>query len=478
MGIDDFIKKYLNKEYIQGQNSNIEIWNTWYKGKSNDFHEYQVYNGENYVKKDKKSLCMGKKVCADWASLLLSEKTDIVIDEKDTIDELFKNIKFWKKANKAVEQSFALGIGALVVNVKNISINKKGKLINNKSGKLNVDFVNGLRVYPITVVDGEIIECAFYKYFTGGVNISIHLIGKDGNYEIHNIVGHGKDDKYEYDNAMVFNTLSNLPWFKIITPNDANNIDIDDEVGISILANSIDILKTIDDIFDTFDNEFVQGKKRTFVSARALKIKVQDGETIRVFDPNDTTFYVLPEDEDGKNYVNTDNSDLRSEQLIAGLQKALDLLAFNCGLGTGYYKFEFDGLKTATEVITEHSDTFRNIKKHEIILEEVLQDITKVIMYASNTFCGDNFKLEQDIQVKFDDSIIEDKSAERNMDKLDVNLGVMSKLEYRMKWYAETEEKAKQAIELALKEIKEGNDKKDAITAENINGNNTKNKNI
>ena len=47
----------------------------------------------------------------------------------------------------------------------------------------------------------------------------------------------------------------------------------------------------------------------------------------------------------------------------------------------------------------------------------------------------------------FDDSIIEDKESERNTDRQDVSMGAMSLVEYRAKWYGETEEQAARKVQ-------------------------------
>ena len=47
---------------------------------------------------------------------------------------------------------------------------------------------------------------------------------------------------------------------------------------------------------------------------------------------------------------------------------------------------------------------------------------------------------------KIDDSIIEDKGAERQQDRQDVSMGVMRHEEYRAKWYGETVEQAKKNL--------------------------------
>jgi hypothetical protein len=51
-----------------------------------------------------------------------------------------------------------------------------------------------------------------------------------------------------------------------------------------------------------------------------------------------------------------------------------------------------------------------------------------------------DLNIETDITIDFDDSIIEDKQTERQEDRQDVAMGVMSLEEYRAKWYAETVE--------------------------------------
>lgn len=442
----EIIKKYIGKRTIQPQNEYLSMWYEWYQGKSKDFHPYKIYNGSNYVNKVKRSLGMAKKGCEDWANLLLNEKTDIIIKEKDKLDAVLEKTGFWLKANEGVEKTFALGCGALLASVNNLTINEEGKLINDNNGEIKIDFINAFKIYPITIKSGKVIECAFVNRNSNEINISIHLLnGK--NYEITNLIGKVQNDNYIFtDEAYIFNTMSDIPWFYILKPNIVNNQDINSSLGISIFANSIDVLKNIDNAFDTYDNEFEQGKKRTYVSTKALKINVVDGECVKVFDSSDTTFYVLPEDEDGKNYVNTDSPELRIDSLIAGIQKSLDLFSFTIGLGTGYYKFDSSGLKTATEVISENSDTFRTIKKHEILLEEALREFTRAILYICNTFTKDKFDVNQDIEIKFDDSIIEDKQAEKNNDRQDVNMGIMSKLEYRMKWYGEDEATARKKL--------------------------------
>ena len=90
---------------------------------------------------------------------------------------------------------------------------------------------------------------------------------------------------------------------------------------------------------------------------------------------------------------------------------------------------------------------FRSIKKQEILVEDALIELVRILIYVCNTFTPYKMKPDVDIEVKFDDSIIIDKESERAQDRLDVAMGTMSKAEYRSKWYNEDLETAERIID-------------------------------
>jgi A118 family predicted phage portal protein len=218
-------------------------------------------------------------------------------------------------------------------------------------------------------------------------------------------------------------------------------------LGVSIFANAIDNLKEIDLVFDSYANEFILGKKRIFVNAKDWAINSKTGEEYDVFDSNDVVIYVLPESDDGKQMITDSTQTLRVSDHITALQNQLNLLGYKCGLGTEHYKFDSAGVATATQIISVNSEMFRNLKKHEIVIEDALVTIVKALLYAINTFTKDSVSVDAEITIKFDDSIIVDEASERTQDMLDVNAGIMSKVEYRMKWYNEDEKTASKKIE-------------------------------
>ena len=68
--IKDLIKEHGE---IAGSSSYISLWTKWYQGVVPSFHVYKIFNGVEYVKQRKLSAQGAKKVCEDWASLLMNE---------------------------------------------------------------------------------------------------------------------------------------------------------------------------------------------------------------------------------------------------------------------------------------------------------------------------------------------------------------------------------------------------------------------
>ena len=89
---------------------------------------------------------------------------------------------------------------------------------------------------------------------------------------------------------------------------------------------------------------------------------------------------------------------------------------------------------------------FRTIKKHEIILEQAIRELCQIILQLGNTAMKAGLNEAAKVTIDFDDSIIEDKTTERNNDRQDLAAGIMNDWEYRMKWYNEDEKTAKKML--------------------------------
>ena len=140
--------------------------------------------------------------------------------------------------------------------------------------------------------------------------------------------------------------------------------------------------------YDSYANEFSLGRKRIFVAPEFLS----NTNGSPVFDPNDSVFYELPEDyfknAESKEAIREINMALRIEEHSKAINDDLNWLSFKCGFGTDRYKFEGGQVKTATEVISENSDLYRTLQKHELVLERVLIQLIRSGMGWVLSFSG------------------------------------------------------------------------------------------
>jgi len=436
ISIQDYLKKQGYNVAIDETTKHIDKWLSWYQGYVKDFHHYTVYNGIETIDKDRYTLGMGKTICEDWANLLLNEKVEIYTGTSfdKQLENVFEYNSFRVKGNQLIELAFALGTGAFVEYL-------------DADSKVVIDYIRAGMIFPLSWDNGYVNECAFgsmrerdgkKQYY-----IQIHKQGGKGIYIIENhIVNAESGAELDLDEGMLseVDTGVSIPLFQIITPNIVNNIDLDSPYGISVFANAISQLKGCDIVFDSYINEFDLGKKRIMVPLSMAQVHMgADGVVKPVFDKNDTVFYAIPGGRDGEGKLDTFDPLIRADEHDKGINKALDLLSFKCGMGTGRYKFENGVVKTATEVISDKSDLYQSLKKHEIVLNNALTGMVKAI--------GQLHETEIDkVNIDFDDSIIQDKETERQTDKGDIAIGAMTLLEYRMKWYQEDETTAASKI--------------------------------
>ncbi|MEA5057260.1 MAG: phage portal protein [Anaerotignum propionicum] len=434
------ILQYLSREGYDSVDSSyyarIALWLSWYKGKVVQFHNYRQYNGMKKINRTRKTLGMAKKVCEDWANLELNEKVSIVIDNEsinNAVHDVLEANNFRIKGNQLLEIAYALGTGAFVEYLD--------------GEKICIDYIRASMIYPLQWDNGEILSCAFASERVNGkkklVYLNIHERQENGFYIIKNRMFERNGNNLtavELPEGLVeeYNTGSSIPWFQVITPNIVNNVDLECPMGVSVYANAIDQLEGVDLVYDSYLNEFRLGKKRIIVPNTMARMMIEDSGTVSpLFDDNDTEFYSLGIEGEENQKIQEINMEIRADAHEKAISRALSLLSDKCGLGEDRYKFENSGLKTATEVVSEKSELYQNLRKHELILEGALIHLVKAIA----TMLG--FWNEIQVTIYFDDSIIEDTAAEKQQFLQEIRDGIRQRWEYRVRFFGETEEEAK-----------------------------------
>ena len=440
------VKEYLVQQGYRAVSDetyeHIDEWLEWYQNDVAKFHHYKLYNGIVTTNQERYKLGMAKTVCEDWANLLLNERVVINAgDYNERLAEILKDNNFQKQGNQLIEKAFALGTGAFV---EYLDADKQ----------VIIDYIRADMIYPLSWDNGDITECAFgtQRTISGekAIYLQIHRFGKEENgensdqYYIENVyvdVESGKEIETPEDIEAQVATESVEPLFQIVTPNICNNIDLDSPFGISVYGNGIDEVKGCDLTYDSYMNEFVLGRKRIMIPiSQAKRMMQDDGVSAPIFDPNDTVYYLLPEDKSGNNQLTEVDMTIRAQEHELGIQKALDLLSLKVGMGAGRYQYNSGGVKTATEVISDKSDLYQNRQKHCIIMNDAIINMVRAVSFLDT---GGTVEATVD----FDDSIIEDSNAVIDKNIKLVGAGLRSKLKAIMEINKYSEKEALKELE-------------------------------
>ena len=393
----------------------IEMWKSWYRGNVNQFHYYNITLADGTRKQcERLTMSMAKKICEDFQRLLWSENIEISLNNKTNTKKMWEILNnednnFMTMFPQLIEKTFALGSGAMVEYLED--------------DEVKIDYLEANEVIPYKFkndrITGMITVNQFIKqegkkyYYThltyhefDGVYIKFNQLFKsDKEQDL------GKEISFEeyYGLPAVMTFQTNNPHFQVLKPLIVNNFDTTSPMGISVFANSIDRLKAIDTKYDLFTKEFELGKKTIMVDSTSLKKRAEAGEDggvkyVTYFDKENQVYQAVSGMENQA--VKEIDFSLRHTAFIESINAELNWLSANVGLGNEFYNFNGGALKTATEVISENSDTFRTKRSNEIMLEGALRGLIKAVMELSGVVIQD-----KDITIVFDDSIINDDEA-------------------------------------------------------------------
>ena len=424
---------------LEEMEPHVLAWERWMRAEG-DFYDYRDTDGFGRVYQvHRRSIMPAMRVCREWGSLLLDEKTQVACECQEATDWLegfFAKSGFWSRAQDTVVKSFGLGTGAFAV------------WMDTGASRLKVRHYDARMVVPLTWDAEGVTECAFVTraYSRGQAvdQLQMHLIGAGGTYRIETVCFDSDGNRVNVPGvAERVDTGSSLPTFGIVKPAVPNTRVDCSPYGQSVFADAVDAIQSVDLAFDALINEVDVSKMRVFLSDVMFdSAKSADGKRVPIpFGKGDCTVFrkVMSTEDTITEFAPALRTDAQSRALRLALQVLGDLT----GLGINYFDFDNVGyVKTATEVSSDNSALMRNIRKHENALQGPISDVSRALL-ACVRGLGESVPDEGDVRVVFDDSIIQDTEAEKSRDMAEVAAGLMMPWEYRVRWYGEDEATAR-----------------------------------
>ena len=464
--------------YQQFYEFGIFIWKMLYRGLYRPWHVVNAPTAANpNGRRTLFRLNTAKAVSAELASLVWGEECAIkvsangwteqadpetgVITNPDPLNEFIQAVlrenAFGEKMQEFIEQGLALGGGAMKV-WRDARRDREGNEVPD-SGRIVLGYCMADQFVPTAWDNARVTEGVFISRVAkkGYYYTRLEWHAWDGlTYTIRNELYRSEMQKgaqagQNQDILGIRVPLAEMyPWLdeETVVPVGeslfsywrtpiANNIDDNSPLGVSIYANALETLHAIDICYDSFVQEFRLGKKKIIVPARFLRTVVDPvtGAQRRYFDPNDETFVGMADD-DGTAGVKDITVELRVEEHVAALNAFLSILCLQLGFSATTFSFdEGAGLKTATEVVSENSKTYKTIKtvQNQLVpaLEHLVRSIIDVAILYGMQWNGQSVESlaagGYEVKVTFDDGVTQDRQTNLNEGVMLAGAGILSK---------------------------------------------------
>jgi A118 family predicted phage portal protein len=160
------------------------------------------------------------------------------------------------------------------------------------------------------------------------------------------------------------------------------------------------------------------------------------GEMRRYFDATDETYEALSTDDPDNLKIQDNSVELRVEEHVAAMNAFLNIFCLQVGLSAGTFSFDAKGgLKTATEVVSENSKTYKTVKNFQNMIKPAVEHLVHNIIDLGALY---GLKVDDvpvstlrergfEVAVAMDDGITQDRQTNINEGITLVGAGLMSK---------------------------------------------------
>ena len=461
--------------FQQFYNFGIFPWKFIYKGFYKPWHLIPAPTIENpKATRNMAYLNLSKAVCAELAGMVWTDQTAVTVSTKGFtpteanpddplqafVDGVLDKNNFGVKMLEAIEQAAALGGEAMKV-WREVKRDEEGREIEG-TDKLCIGWCMADQFVPTAWTNADVTEACFisrmakngyyytrlewHKWDGETYVVTNELFRSDmykmGSQEPQDILGTRWPLAEIYPLLDAESTIDGLEasLFSYFRTPSANNIDDNSPLGVSVYANALETLHALDICFDSFVREFRLGKKRIIVPARMIKTVVdpQTGVPRRFFDATDETYEALSTDDPDSLKIQDNSVALRVEEHVAAINAFLNIFCLQVGLSAGTFSFDTrnNGIKTATEVVSENSKTYKTVRNFQnMVRPAVIRLVDNIIavaaLYDMKTEDGQSVaelrSRGYEVNVAMDDGITQDRQTNINEGITLVGAGLMSK---------------------------------------------------
>jgi A118 family predicted phage portal protein len=448
---------YGNARQKEAYNTHVALWKSYYEGNVKGIHTDTDFDGEKEFDIERKSMKLPKLIAQKWATMLFTEQFKITLKndtETNKFRELERLTRFRSKLIEAAAWGYAEGTSALLASA-DLMKDSEGKVT---GGKIKLDILKYGNMYPVIFTKDDVSVMAFVKKEDrkdGAVyTISIHS-GENGKYTVENFYARERKGiiktNVEFtgiDGTITAESYDN-PAYCIIRPVTVNDYTDSLPFGQSVFADSLAPCEDVDLAAAGLRRDVEEGGQVTLIGRDLTYERTVSGEkTERRFKNPKGKFFTIPQElyiKDGN--VKTQLYDkvvpeIRAQEYRQVIIDALNWACMTSGLGKN--TLDVIPQQTATGVVHTEAEKMQNKSLHEQYLEGEIIKTVKSMCELSGKI-GNPIDASE-VTITWEDSVIVDTAEQKKLAMLELDAGIISKEEYRMKFMGETLDDAKKKI--------------------------------
>lgn len=448
-----------NQEYIRiGRNFD-------YYGNKFDQIKYRNSYGD-LNKREFKSLNITKTASRRLASIIFNEKCNITLRELeedkepsaelqqaiDFLNETLKDNNFYNLFEMNLEKGIASGGFAMRPYVDH--------------DKIKISWIRADQFYPLRSNTNEISECAI-------ATKTIRTEGDENYYYTLLEFHEWEEDKYIISNELYKSDNSNevgkqvplatlyddiaervefeglkRPLFAYFRTPGANNKSLESPLGAGIVDNAKEVLDAINTTHDEFVWEVHSGQRKIVVPAEFLR---SDEQHPARFDSDQNVFAGVY-GTNGNANIKDVTTDIRTVQYKDAINHLIKEFEVQVGLSTGSMSYADDGLKTATEVVSNNSMTYQTRSSYLTMVTKVITELIHSIFELAGY--GEMFTTGQPllvidndgykVDITYEDGLFTDKDKQLENDLKSLSANVMPKSQFLKRNYGLSDKEVKE----------------------------------
>ncbi|KSU17119.1 Phage minor capsid protein [Lactococcus lactis subsp. lactis] len=387
----------------------------------NIFEQVKYLNSDgNYVKRDFHSLNVSKIIARKLSKLVFNDGCSISVDNTEAdefLQKVFNSNKFRKNFGEELEAGYA--IGGLVLR----------PYYDEAHDTIKIAYCRADTFYPLESNTNDVSEAAIAtvtQVVEGKQNIRYTLLEfhewENGSYFIRNEL-YKSDDENQVGVRVPLTSLSKYetlqeevemkdftrPIFVYIKLAGKNNFDISSSLSLGIIDNAKRQLLDINEKYDQFMREIEEAGRKIIASDAFFKVKFdKDGRPIKRFDSKTSVFQTMKSEDP---FIDEFAPALRATEFIDSINFILRTIELETGFSSGTFSFDGQSVKTATEIISENSETFSTRSDNVLIVEEALKELVVTIFELANSYELFTLPEKYGINIDFDDGVFQSQDA-------------------------------------------------------------------